>query len=95
MPEEPLISFYAIDRLDGPDWVVLEDGTGRTFQVPRAWLPADAREGDVIRVQGDDTSPSAIGLSATIDADATAHRAGEASDRRRRLKRGPEGDISL
>ena len=95
MPEEPSISFYAIDRLEGPDWVVLEDDTGRTFQVPRAWLPADARERDVIRVQADHTNPSAIGLSATIDADATARRAGDASDRRGRLTRGPEGDISL
>ena len=32
-------------------WVLLEDVTGRSFHVPRGWLPADIREHDSIDVE--------------------------------------------
>ena len=41
---------YGVDRIEDGGWVVLEDGDARTFTVPRGWLPANVREGDVISV---------------------------------------------
>ena len=41
---------YGVDRIEDGGWVVLEDGDARTFTVPRGWLPADVREGDVVSV---------------------------------------------
>ena len=41
---------YGVDRIEDGGWVVLEDGAARTFTVPRGWLPAEVREGDVVSV---------------------------------------------
>lgn len=87
---------YAIDRFDGPEWVVLEDAATRTFSIPRAWIPASAGEGDVLSVRIDSgTHPGTSNLLMAVDADATAQRTKNAHAIRRQLKRGPEGDVSL
>jgi hypothetical protein len=39
---------YTIDRFEGTAWAVLADEQGTTFLMPRRWLPANAREGDVV-----------------------------------------------
>ena len=50
---------YTIDRFEGTGWAVLADEQGTTFLMPRRWLPANAREGDVViegqQVPNDDT----------------------------------------
>ena len=38
---------YTVDRFEGTDWVVLRDEQAKTFLVPRRWLPADVRTGDL------------------------------------------------
>jgi hypothetical protein len=86
--------FYTIDRFDGPDWVVLENDAGKTFSVPRTWLPLGAKEGDVIRLDLTDATHGSE-LRFTLDAEATAKRQREAAELRRRLPRGPKGDLSL
>jgi hypothetical protein len=39
---------YTIDRFEDTAWAVLADEQGTTFLMPRRWLPANAREGDVV-----------------------------------------------
>lgn len=91
-----MLLFYAIDRFDGRDWVVLEDDAARTFRVPRSWIPAEARERDVIRIESESqASPTATGLRVAVDADATARRLRQADQMRQQLPRGPKGDVSL
>jgi hypothetical protein len=86
---------YTIDRFEGPEWIVLEDDQGRTFRVPRKWLPDAAREGDVIDVSEQQEAPDALSLRLTIDAAAREQRLSDANRLRERLPRGPKGDISL
>jgi hypothetical protein len=91
-----MVLFYAIDRFDGQDWAVLEDDAARTFRVPRAWIPAEARERDVIRIETESQgSPPATGLRIAVDADATARRLSQVDQLRQQLPRGPKGDVSL
>ena len=42
------MAHYTIDRFEGEAWAVLKDEGGKTFLVPRRWLPAKAGEGDVV-----------------------------------------------
>jgi hypothetical protein len=91
-----MVSFYVVDRFDAPDRIVLEDDEARTFTVPRPWLPANTREGDVISVHVDAaTTAAASELRLTVDADETARRLREAGKLRQQLPRGPKGDVSL
>ena len=87
-------SEYAIDRFDGQDWVVLEDGASRTFQVPRSWLPSNAREGSVLKVDADLQADGST-IRIVVDADATASRTRKADELRQGLPRGPRGDVAL
>lgn len=59
-----------IDRLEG-EWVVCEYEKGKTLNLPTALLPADAREGDVLRL--------------TVDREATDERKERAEALRNRL----------
>jgi hypothetical protein len=69
---------YTIDRLEGRAWAVVEwSGAGRapeTFNLPRAALPAGAREGDVVRIYS------------RVDAAATAGRRAAAAELARQVK---------
>ena len=53
------MAHYTINRFEGAAWAVLEDEGGKTFLVPRRWLPEKAREGDAVteaeRAADDDT----------------------------------------
>jgi len=40
---------YIIDRFEG-QMVVIEDQQGNTYKIPGRLLPAEAREGDVIKI---------------------------------------------
>jgi hypothetical protein len=85
---------YAIDRFEDREWVVLEDESARTFRVPRSWVPADAREGQVLAVDTEE-SASANALRIVVDSDATTKRQQQVQQLRSSLQRGPKGDLSL
>ena len=87
---------FTIDRFESGEWAVLEDDRARTFRVPRKWLPADAREGDVLNASADDESaPGVLVLHLELDAAARQERRTEAKRLREQLPRGPKGDVSL
>jgi hypothetical protein len=86
---------FVIDRFESV-WVVLESEAPEAFRIPRSWVPASAKEGDVLRMEPDSLrSPSSVSLQISIDAEATDARRREATERRHKLPRGPKGDISL
>lgn len=85
---------YAIDRFEDNAWAVLEQSDGETFNVPKEWLPEDAREGDVLNVDAA-SKGAASRLSFTVDAAETDKRREDAAEHRERLPRGPEGDLEL
>ncbi len=85
---------YTVDRFEGSEWAVLEDDRAQTLRVPRSWLPAAAREGDVI-----DASVAA-GAGATsllfeLDPEKRGERLAQARSIREQLTRGPKGDLEL
>ena len=86
---------YGVDRIEDGGWAVLEDGDARTFTVPRSWLPAEVREGDVISVNVEEFVEGVRCLRFVIDPAARQERLQEAQRRRDRLPKGPKGDISL
>jgi hypothetical protein len=84
---------YTIDRFEG-EWAVLENDQAQTFQVPRAWLPADAREGDVLAATEEGQQGTAT-LQFRLDPAMREERLTDARASRDRLPRGPKGDIAL
>ena len=85
------MSAYVVDRFEGTEWAVLESPGGKTFNVPRQWLPEMTREGDVLEITK--TSTGAV----TFDINTQAHdeRLAAAARSRENLVKGPKGDISL
>jgi len=88
------VARYTIDRLEA-DWAVLEDEQGRTFSIPRSWLPADAGEGSVLKAFDDVVDGAAKVLRFELDPTARDERLKEARSLREQLPRGPKGDVSL
>ncbi len=86
---------YGVDRIEDGGWVVLEDGDARTFTVPRSWLPAEVREGDVVSVSPEEDAEGVRCMRFVIDPAARQERLEEAQRRRDRLPKGPKGDVSL
>lgn len=66
-----------IDRIEG-EWAVCEYEKGKTVNLPSALLPADAREGDVLRL--------------SVDRETTEERKAYAEDLRNRLFRRDKSD---
>ena len=85
---------YTIDRFEDSGWAVLEDEHAQTFNVPTTWLPAAAREGDVLEVSQQRSGDSHL-LRFTLDMTGREGRLAEAAKRRETLPRGPKGDITL
>jgi hypothetical protein len=95
MTEQPA-KRYVIDRIEDDDWIVLEDEDGRTISVPRGWLPAGCREGDVLDLvlePGEDGQ--LLHSKWRIDDEARAERAERVRALRDRIPRGPTGDLAL
>ncbi len=86
---------YTIDRFENGEWAVLEDPHARTFNIPRAWLPSAAREGDVVRCVPRDDSAGSSSVSFELDTASRAEQLSRARQLRDRLPRGPKGDVSL
>ena len=85
--------FYAVDRLQRKRVVVVGDG-GETREVSRDELPAQLREGDVLRVPLRQGEPD--WASARVDEDEMARRRSEAQRLLDRLRRrDPGGDVEL
>jgi hypothetical protein len=83
---------FVIDRLEDDGWAVLEaEGSTRSFTIPRAWLPASVREGDVILVE----LPADGTLKMTVDGEETTRVRERMRSLRDSLPRGPSGDIEL
>jgi hypothetical protein len=75
---------------------VLEDDSGRTFQVPQTWLPSGTREGDIVRLAAQPgTTQSATNLLFALAPELREQRRSDAARQRQKLPRGPEGDVSL
>lgn len=86
---------YVIDRFEDGAWAVLEDPTGRTFDLPRAWLPADAGEGATVRIEIESESDETTRIRWTIDVEADRERSERIRSLRDSLKRSPSGDLDL
>jgi hypothetical protein len=86
---------YAIDRFEDPGRAVLEDGDGQTFSIPRAWLPEEIREGDVIRVVEHSAGSGIRRVDFTLDPAAREERIARARSLRDTLPHGPKGDLKL
>lgn len=89
-------NYAFLDRFEDNDQAVLELAVGLTMTVPRAWLPSNVQEGDVMRmrVTGSESGERSL-LSFHIDAHETAERREAATNLRNSLPKGPEGDLEL
>lgn len=84
---------YIVERFTDGGYVVLEHVRG-SFEAPSAWIPPDAREGDVLTCEIErDGAESRLRL--VIDPEAAQERRSKLSEKRARLKRGPKGDVNL
>jgi hypothetical protein len=88
---------YVVDRIEEGQWAVLEAPDGRTFPVPRFWLPETVREGDALRISVDLDSAAGGGsvLHIEVDEAERRRREGTIAALRDRLQRGPSGDLEL
>ena len=84
---------YVLDRFEG-DWAVLEVGAGETFNVPSAWLPEEAAEGDVLKLSLA-VGPTESTARLVMDAEETAARRRQVRALRDSLLKAPEGDLEL
>src|SRR5688572_2587121 len=90
------MAHYTVDRFEDAVGVILEDDSGRTFSVPKSWVPEDAKEGDVLSLVVDRSqSSSSVVLNIEIDREATDRRRREVEELRQQLPRAPKGDFSL
>ena len=85
---------FIIERFEDNGWAVLERPGGELFNTPSEWLPKEALEGDVLRV---DTASKgkASRVSFTVDAAETTRRKEEVRELRESLPKGPGGDLEL
>ena len=84
---------YTLDRFEDNHLAVLELGTGESLTVPRAHLPLEAREGDVLEdLPWYDRDGE---VRYRVDALETEKRKQEIADLRASLPRAEEGDLEL
>ena len=84
---------YTLDRFEDNDLVVLELDTGESLTVPRAHLPLEAREGDVLEELAWFKRDGEVRYR--VDAAETAKRQQEVADLRASLPHAGEGDLEL
>lgn len=85
---------YVIEALEHPELATLEAPGGDAVVVPRSWLPARAREGDVLTTLATHASADE-GVRFEIDAAATEERRRALQERRDGLPSAPSGDLEL
>ncbi len=69
---EPAAERFAVDSIEA-DVALVESESGRTFEIPAAWLPADAAEGRVVSLSVQ-RSGAESRLICTVDHQATEER---------------------
>ena len=84
---------WVLDGISGA-WARIETADRVTVKLPASWLPSDAREGCVLRVEQDSEGPRRT-VTIEVDAKATAERRADAKGLRDRLPRAPAGDLDL
>ena len=84
---------YIIDRFEDAAWAVLEDEQGKTFLVPRRWLPTQAREGDVVSAIAQPPDSDTVSLTFQLDPAAREERLARLKAQREQLPQGPQGDL--
>ena len=88
------MNHVTLERFEDNGWVVLERADGETFNVPRAWVPNDAEEGNVLRLE---LTPDAEMSQVTmrIDPEETERRREEAQAWYDATPKVGEGDLDL
>ena len=84
---------HIIDRFEDNGLAVLETDGGESVTVPRAVVPPEAKEGDVLLEL--DVSVIDGPLRYTVDFEATEQRKREVAELRASLPQAPEGDLEL
>ena len=84
---------YTLDRFEDNDLAVLETDDGTTLDVPRAQVPPEAREGDVLLELAENELDGEVRYA--VNFEATERRRREVSDIRASLPRVAEGDLEL
>ena len=84
---------YILDRFEDNDLAVLEADGGNTFDVPRAQIPSEAHEGDVLVELPKNEFDGEVRYA--VDFETTEQRRREASDLRASLPTVAKGDIEL
>ena len=87
-------SHYTLDRFEDNGWAVLETPEGTMLDVPRAWLPTNASEGDLLSVVPESEATEST-VTFARDTDATEARRQRLQSRRDRLSSSSDGPISL
>ena len=84
---------FTLDRFEGNGLAVLETDDGDPVVVPRARVPPEAREGDVLLEL--DASVIDGDVRYTVDFEATERRKQEIAELRASLPKAEEGDMEL
>ncbi len=84
---------YILDRFEDNDLAVLETDDGTTQDVPRAQVPSEAKEGDVLVELPENELDGELRYA--VDFDATDARQREVSDLRDSISTVDEGDLEL
>lgn len=85
---------FTVDRIEDGRWMVLEAESGEMISVPAAWGPEEVAEGDVLRAKVTRHARAAT-VAFVMDEEAARGRRQELEKKRRRLRRGPGGDLRL
>ena len=88
------MNYVTLERFEDNGWAVLERADGETFNVPREWIPEQAREGDVLSVERD-LEGKASRLLLAIDPEETERRRDEAQTWYDATPKVGEGDLEL
>ena len=84
---------YTLDRFEDNDLAVLETDDGATIDVPRAQVPPEAKEGDVLLELTENELDGDVRFA--VDLEATERRRREVNSLRASLPTVAEGDLEL
>lgn len=82
-----------IDRFEDAELAVLETNAGESVVVPRAQVPPEAKEGDVLLELGETVVDGPVRYA--VDFEATERRKREIAELRASLPRAEEGNLEL
>ncbi len=84
---------YILDRFEDNELAVLESDDGTTIDVPRAQVPPEANEGDVLLELAENEFDGYVRYA--VDFEATEQRRREVNDLRASLPTVEDGDLEL